>query len=280
MTTNLPDDCQRLLDLARDGHDPVGPEARVRVRQAVAASLALSAAGVGGSIAPAAVPAAQGAASGTLPLSGSAAHTTAGGKASFTLFGAKLGALAAAAVVAAGIGIAAYGSRQPSAQLQLPNPSVVSPPPAPIVEPTGEPRVEPTGEPSVEPMGEPRVDGFVTPTTPELAQDDQAALVGRAPVRRNGKPLHSGGTLAAETVLLRRASEALAHGDEPLALDALLSHAKQFPQGSLREERDGLRAIAECSRETTPSSASAKRFARVYPNSMLGARVAKACEGK
>jgi len=274
MTTNLPDDCQRLLDLARDGHDPVGPHARMRVRQAVAASLALSA-GVGGSVAPAALPAAQGAASNSQLLSG-AAHTTASGKAGFTLFGVKVGALAAAAIVAAGIGFAVYGSRQPTGPVHLPNPSVASPLPAPLLEPSVEPLVAPS----------------TTPTTPELAPEAKASTMERVPARKNGKLQHSGDTLSAETALLRVASEALARGDEPAALDALLSHAKQFPQGSLREERDGLRAIAECSRDTTlrsraqeprastPSSTSARRFARLYPDSMLSARVAKACEGK
>jgi len=268
MTTNLPDNCQRLLELARDGHDPVDPNARLRVRQAVAAALALSA-GVGGSVAPAALPSAH--AAGNTQLLAGAAHTTSGGSAGFTLFGFKLGSLAVATVAAAGIGLGVYGARQPAMPVHLPNPSPVLSPALPAASPA--PTVEPLAEPSV-----PVPASSTTPTAPELA--GEAAPVERAAARRPGKLLHGGDTLTAETSLLRVASEALARGDASAALEALSSHAKQFPQGSLREERDGLRAIAECSRDSTPSSTSAKRFARLYPDSMLGARVAKACEGK
>lgn len=271
MTTNLPDDCQRLLDLARDGHDPVDPDARVRVRHALAASLALSA-GAAGSVG---LPGVHGAAHNTQLPSG-AAHGTAAGKAGFTVFGSKLVALAAATVAAAGIGLAVYGARQPAAPVQLPKPSDVAP----------------LSAPSLEPLVVPSSAASDTPTSAALVQQEQAAPVELVPsvahatttrsdpARKTVWSTHGGDTLTAETALLRTATEALTRGDEPAALASLLQHAKQYPRGSLREERDGLRAIAECSQDTTPSSVSAKRFARTFPNSMLGARVAKACEGK
>lgn len=276
--TNLPDDCQRLLDLARDGHDPVDPGARLRVRQAVAASLALSAA-AGGSIAPGALPATHAAASNSQVLS-SAAHTTLSGKTGLALFASKLGAVATAAVAAAGLGYAVYRTQQPAPRVHLPNPSVASAEVAPA----------PTSpvEPAANQQAGQQLEAEAAQAAPLASATEGATREGEGANRAARKQRPSArasttaraSTLGSETALLRTASEAIARGDESAALAALASHAQQFPQGSLREERDGLRAIAECTRDTAPSSASAKRFARAYPHSMLSARVAKACADK
>ncbi|MEY4511513.1 MAG: hypothetical protein RLZZ450_3635 [Pseudomonadota bacterium] len=272
--TNLPDDCQRLLELARDGHDPVDPSARLRVRHAVAASLALSAA-AGGSIAPSALPATHAGASNSQVLS-SAAHTTLSGKTGLAVFMSKLGAVATAAVAAAGIGYAVYRTQQPAPRVQLPNPSVAAPE-ASAPETTGEPVAHEVERQQLTPDAVSRT-ASADSAAEAAALGREAAGVAQSPLSTRRKQRAS--TLSGETALLRTASEAIARGDESAALDALGLHARQFPQGSLREERDGLRAIAECTRDTTPSAASAKRFARAYPHSMLSARVAKACADK
>lgn len=285
--TNLPDDCQRLLELARDGHDPVDPGPRLRVRQAVAASLALSAA-AGGSIAPGALPASQAAASNSQVLS-SAAHTTLTGKTGLAVFASKLGAVATAAVAAAGLGYAVYRTQQPAPRAHLPGPSSAEV--ARASEPTTAPgdqevRLQLPLEAaapatSLDNATEVRSLAQGRASTPGPRREvgkERTAHKQRAGTRASAQPRVS--TLSSETALLRSASEAIARGDEASALAALTLHAQQFPQGSLREERDGLRAIAECTRDTSPSTASAKRFARAYPRSMLSARVAKACADK
>jgi hypothetical protein len=293
--TNLPDDCQRLLELARDGHDPVDPDTRVRVRQAVAASIALSAA-AGGSVAPGALPSAHAAASSSQVLAG-AAHTTLGGKVGLAVFASKLGAVATAAVAAAGIGYGALHTPERSAPVHLPDPRTASMQAARTPEPT----VHPSAQESAR---EQLADQPPTPDQAPLEDAAQADSLARdmapasepslaregnvrfdvprsAPKQQSALPTRShASTLRSETALLRVASDAIARGDEAAALAALAQHAQQFPRGSLREERDGLRAIAECTRDTAPSAASAEGFTRTYPHSMLSARVAKACAEK
>ncbi|MDB4987096.1 MAG: hypothetical protein JWN04_2274 [Myxococcaceae bacterium] len=251
--TELPNELRALLDLTRDAHDPPDPEARIRVRQAIAASLLLSGGAASTSVYPGA------AASNTQLLSAASKSSKVG----WALFGSKLSTIAVGTIAAASLSFAAYSfTRQPApthpsaAPLQQQSAQLAAPPVMPS-EPTAP---EPVAPASAAPSPLPAVpsDGALKPR----------------------KTQHSAATLSAEMALLRTASEALAHGDENAALAQLREHGRRFPDGSLREERDGLRAIAECTRDDAPSAASAKRFLRQYPSSLLGARVSKACTGK
>lgn len=276
--TQLPNDLQSILDLARDAHDPVDPGARARVRQAIAASLALGGSGgaLGGSLPSTEGVLGQSVASNTQAAVGAAKA----GKLGLGFFGSKLGALAATTLAAAGIGLAVYATRPPAelrvpARTAEPASAVLAPSAAPVVLQPSPARVAPEVVAPALPAPEVEAPAVVEP----------AAAPARAQVRKLGKTRASstqsgGDTLAAEMALLRAATDALTRNDASAAIAALQEHGKRFPRGSLREERDGLRAIAECSRGSRSSAASAEHFTQLYPNSLMSARIAKACAGK
>ncbi|HEX5659539.1 MAG TPA: hypothetical protein VFX59_20225 [Polyangiales bacterium] len=236
----LPNDLRAMLDLARDEFDPPDDGAQQRVRFALAAAIGAPAAGAALS-------------GGKAAALNSQAPAALAAKTGWVALGGKLAAVGA--IAAAGIGFAVYGTRAP-----LPAVSV----PAPVVAPA---LVEPVIEPSV----------AVVPVEEPLAVEEKLAPAQEAKPR---KIVPAADTLSEEMALLRSASEALGRGDEEAALVQLHTHAKRFPRGSLREERDGLRAIAECTRDQSPSQDAAQRFARQYPSSVLAARVATACRAR
>jgi RNA polymerase sigma-70 factor (ECF subfamily) len=69
-----------------------------------------------------------------------------------------------------------------------------------------------------------------------------------------------------EEVLLNRANAALARGKLDLARSVLDEHARRFPNGGLRRERERRRAQVEAAQGTAPSGADAGRA----PNRLLG----------
>jgi hypothetical protein len=260
--SELPDELRELLNLARDGHDPTDPEARHRVRHAVAASLLLGGAGASGSL----FPESQALASNTQTLGAAVKAGSAATKASqagWLLFGSKAATLLASTLAVAGISYGAYRYSQQAPEAQ-PARSVPAAQAVPVV---ATPAPVTTAQAVEEPAAQ--------PLAPAVELSAAESGTQRPLKARNIQP--SAASLSAETALLRAASEALTRGDEQAALVQLNEHARRFPAGSLREERDGLRAIAECTRETAPSRSSAQKFLRAYPGSLLGARVSKAC---
>lgn len=278
--SELPDELQALLRLAKDGHDPTDPAAQGRVRHAIAASLLLSS----GTVASSSVfP--EAAASNTL----SAGHGTLSGgakatKAAWMLFGSKLTTLAAGTAAVVGLSLASYqlavrvperaqkpGSAQPAVS------AAARSMPTEPAEATNMPSAG--GNPAAAAVT--ALDEPAPRTSAELrARDEGRASSARSAAAKPGRPRKaraSAEDLAAEMALVRTASEALARGDQPAALAALREHAQRFAKGSLRIERDGLSAIAECTQKSAPSDASAKRFLRMYPHSLVSARVTKAC---
>lgn len=173
-------------------------------------------------------------------------------KTGWLTFGSKLTAAAVGTIAAAGIGYAVLSSRAPAPETSVPAPAIA---PVPVIEPVVE-----------------------APVVAALPDEEKEAAPAEELKPRKIAP--AADTLGEEMALLRSASEALARSDEDAALVHLRTHAKRFPRGSLREERDGLRAIAECTRDQDPSQEAAQRFARQYPNSVLAARVATACRAR
>jgi hypothetical protein len=249
----LPNDLRDMLELARDEFDPPDDQAKHRVRVALAAAIGV----------PTAAAVLSG---GKAAAMGSKAPAAMAAKAGWLAFGGKLTAVAMGTVAAAGVGIALYASRAPTATLVQA--------PAPVVQAVPASEAAPTPE--------------VTPaerSVPEqaVARDEPAArprVVEARPRARERRMAEATDTLAEEMSLLRAASEALARGDEEAALLQLRAHSERYPRGSLREERDGLRAIAECTRDQKPSQQAAQRFAQLYPHSLLAARVTAACRGR
>lgn len=88
-------------------------------------------------------------------------------------------------------------------------------------------------------------------------------------------PTSSTEGLAAELALLRRARDAHAAGDSASSEQALAEHARLFPSGVLRAEREGTRALLRC--EARPDPTIASEFERGFGGSPLLGRVRAAC---
>jgi hypothetical protein len=256
----LPNDLRDMLELARDEFDPPDDQAKQRVRIALAAAIGVPTVGAVLS-------------GGKAAAMGSKAPAAMAAKAGWLALGGKLTAVAVGTVAAAGVGIALYASRAPTATpVQAPAPNVQAVPAA-----------EAAPTPEVTPLPERAAPTELNAREQAGAEDERAAKPRKVEARarsREQRSVPAADTLAEEMALLRTASEALARGDEEAALVQLSAHGKRYPRGSLREERDGLRAIAECTRDQKPSQQAAQRFAQLYPHSLLAARVTAACRGR
>ena len=89
-----------------------------------------------------------------------------------------------------------------------------------------------------------------------------------APKDVNKRPTQN--TVAAERTLIDVIRAAVARGKNKDALAAIARHQKEYPDGSLREEREGLRIIALArSGKKELAEAKAKAFRKRYPKSLL-----------
>ncbi len=87
-----------------------------------------------------------------------------------------------------------------------------------------------------------------------------------------------GPDVAGEIALLNEAQRALASGQADRALQILDRHAREFPRGSLAEERAAARIIALCALgRVTAARAETAAFVRQSPESPLVERVRAAC---
>jgi hypothetical protein len=116
----------------------------------------------------------------------------------------------------------------------------------------------------------------------EPAPIASAAAVGRASSRhhRNApRAARSVDTLAAERTILDDARAALVKRDASGALAALRSHARAFPRGQLREERDSMRVQAlALAHDTVAMRVARDKFVRHFPRSMFMPAVEQAVE--
>lgn len=98
----------------------------------------------------------------------------------------------------------------------------------------------------------------------------------QAPQQAQPSPLES---LKFELAVLEQAQAALAEKKPEQALALLERHAREHPGARLREEREGLRAIALCEAgKPRQGRAEAKLFLRRHATSTLAVRVRSACE--
>jgi hypothetical protein len=88
-------------------------------------------------------------------------------------------------------------------------------------------------------------------------------------------------TLGAERAIIDVARAAVSRGHPEEALDALARHAREFPEGLLREERDALVTIAlyRTGRISEADDAAA-RFRATYPTSVFRASIERAGAGR
>ena len=85
-------------------------------------------------------------------------------------------------------------------------------------------------------------------------------------------------TLPEELRLIRRAHDALSHGDANAALAVINQHAEQFRLGTLGVEREGLRILALCALDRTNEADSARAaFLSAHGRAPFAPRVREAC---
>ncbi len=85
--------------------------------------------------------------------------------------------------------------------------------------------------------------------------------------------------LRAEVALMDRARAALDRGDANALWSMMDEHARRFPDGALREEREAWRAVAACRLTHANAAARATRFLDAHPRSAQAAKVRRACDG-
>lgn len=150
---------------------------------------------------------------------------------------------------------------------------------------TAQRRPVPAPSPTPAPPGPAAAEG----PAPDEADDPTESATGGEAIRERSKrrrpsaspPAATADTLAEESRLLHAARRALLANDPATALDTLATHRRLFPRGLLRQERQGLQAIALCERESdshgSEGQATARRFLDQFPKAALATRVRGAC---
>jgi hypothetical protein len=88
----------------------------------------------------------------------------------------------------------------------------------------------------------------------------------------------AGSSFEDELRLIEAAKRELDSAHASLALAALAEHARRFPRGVFRSEREGLRVLVACPNETPAARLSAAAaFQRAYPDSPLLDRIWRTC---
>jgi hypothetical protein len=100
-----------------------------------------------------------------------------------------------------------------------------------------------------------------------------------APSSRAGVSGPSAAAPADELLLVRSMQQALRAGNAGQALSLAAEHARTFPRGALIEEREGVRAVAQCKLALPERRATiAESFLRRFGSSPYAARVKAACQ--
>jgi len=174
------------------------------------------------------------------------------------ILGATVMKVGAAIVVAGGLATAGYVGLQTTSPKTVPVVVTTARAPAPI-----EAR-PPEAFPNV--VNEPRA---VAPAPPPKAARARPS----APRATRATP-----DLEGEARLLEQADADLRRGDASGALARLAEHAAKYPDGALREEREGVRVMALCrAGRVAEGKAAAERFFARAPRSTLAARIRAAC---
>jgi hypothetical protein len=130
----------------------------------------------------------------------------------------------------------------------------------------------------------------VPPSVDGASSPDSASSLASEPVAPTPRPQRSARVtsapaaaassagLEAEMRWVRGADAALRAGNTSAARALLDQHAREFPNGSLAEEREGLRVVAGCQgAASADGTRAAARFLARAPSSLLAGRVRAAC---
>ncbi len=256
-----------LLDRAR-GADGAGPQARARIRSALAASIA--------------------AGSGTLATGTAAAvaHAVIAKGTGLAVAHQLVGPLLVGAALGIGVAVPAAYLTRPAAPPTPPSSAVSRPRPhAPesARQPESRSSAPAEGEPRAPAEGEPRAPAEGEPLAPAEGEPLAPAEPGQRSMDRASSRLDSSGTtkFAAETRLLEEAQMELRKGQPARALELIEAHEARFADGALREERVAAKVLALC---MVGRSAEARDlgayFERVFAGSPLLPRVRGSCVGK
>lgn len=269
----LSDEARALIDGVLKHDDPTpGDRARVRTRLAAElgaaafATLALSAAGSAASAGSTTLVASE-AGTATVSASGKAAQGT-----TWSLFG-KLSLSGAALALAAGAlwFSAGESNRHETRGERVAPREVVAPAPvsttatdAPLDEAVAQPQANEAAATEVAPARE-------GPSKRNAAARKVAAVETETPA-----PTPAPSTLGQELKMLAEAQAALRAGAPERALALVVQHRASFPDGVMKEERQGIEALASCALGRD-YRAQAEQFLRSAQSSPLAARVRKAC---
>jgi hypothetical protein len=236
--TDLSPESKALVELAR-GDDEPSPVDRARVRRALGASLA----------------------TGLAVTSTASLAAGAGLKAAGTSAGLA-GTLKVAMWVGVGMAVGALSTTTALVALRAPNADTA---PAPRSAPQTAPAV--TADPPAD-------------EAPAIAPTDTATIPLEVSSKPSGSrpPQPSPSSLAAEMRLLETARAALSGGDARRALTLIQEHEREFPGGSLSEERRASKVFALCELGRRGEAArAAAEFLRTAPASPLRGRVLDSC---
>lgn len=143
---------------------------------------------------------------------------------------------------------------------------------APATLVVSDPAPEPEPEPEPEELG---LGAETPPAAPPAVEAVESADTAKRKRGSATTPAAEGGQIAEELALIQRARVA----DSPArAIDALTEHARRFPKGELRDERDALWALARCEQgELADARRRASALAERRPSSPLLQRMMTAC---
>lgn len=142
------------------------------------------------------------------------------------------------------------------------------------------------------PLATPEADAVpAPPVDDDAAEADAEATGGERPRRRarghrseRREPAPSAtppGGIGRELALIRDASRQVAAKRHAAALEALRTHASEFPLGAMQEDREALRAIALCeSGRRGAGQRVGRAFTKRWPASVHGTRVHEACDDR
>jgi hypothetical protein len=168
-----------------------------------------------------------------------------------------------------GVGIAVLGL---GATLWLwvePRPRSTSAIPALDLAPTPQIVTEapPRGTAAPDPVGAPPASAAVASATPSLQ------------LRKPALPSTHDADPSDELGLVRAMQQALRSGDATRALALAGEHGRRFPRGTLAEEREGVRAVAQCQLAAPSGRATIlQTFVRRHPSSPYAPRVKAVCQ--
>ena len=140
------------------------------------------------------------------------------------------------------------------------------------------PAVRTTNQPAP-PSSPPSATGKISqPQAPARGNRSRSWTLAARAVTATAGVSDPGPDVAGEIALLNQAQRALASGQANTALQLLDRHAREFPRGSLTEERAAARIIALCALgRGTAARAETAAFVRQSPESPLVERVRAAC---